>query len=668
MYGIFRDPTDIYTRRKRNNPIKLSIDWTKFEVDERNRKIGSVKLQPVELSVDEFHAAVDYKRDPYGTTLIIRGLRNEWDTERLSSLRKELERFIIDPNDEFSVDFHHWKYKENHSVNGPIENKVFEELDFRASSIRAEIDTSGELITFELRHDGDYLFKSTERNPYSELKDIKLTLFYLNQPAKAYFKKRTGYRSFNYGSVFLFLNSFRVFPYGADGDDWLGVDKRKGQGQRRFFGLRELVGHIQIVDTDDRFEPVSSREGLKRNNAFVQLAADSQTVRSSFDDEFVFGFFHKAMRKLEKFVVDGLDWDRIDRTIGDGNEDELLAGNFHYLKGEKPVLETIDSVVTIRSPQAHILDIDINLAYLSALAEQESQDYQDLVESLEEKFDGTPIESLKPADKRNLSRFISRQAKELKEKNRTNVRLEKSVRRATAALKSEQKRRIFAEFESTADQTRIIQLHHQVGLVAGSLLKRINRVVKRYRADVNRYSKEQLLEVLEASIFEIEKIQNVAKLASKADFDISTNRVREDVIQFVDEYLDKFRDIELGWSMKTEFENSDGAKLVRSFRPVELTMLIDNLIDNAGKAGAKNVTVRAKKSAAGVALEFLDDGKGLTDRFSADEFFEKGITDTAGSGIGLSHAKQIVEELQGTISISNGGELDGARVLVTFNQ
>ena len=174
--------------------------------------------------------------------------------------------------------------------------------------------------------------------------------------------------------------------------------------------------------------------------------------------------------------------------------------------------------------------------------------------------------------------------------------------------------------------------------------------------------------MLEASIFEIEKIQNVAKLASKADFDISTNRVREDVIQFVDEYLDKFRDIELGWSMKTEFENSDGAKLVRSFRPVELTMLIDNLIDNAGKAGAKNVTVRAKKSAAGVALEFLDDGKGLTDRFSADEFFEKGITDTAGSGIGLSHAKQIVEELQGTISISNGGELDGARVLVTFNQ
>jgi hypothetical protein len=112
----------------------------------------------------------------------------------------------------------------------------------------------------------------------------------------------------------------------------------KAQGQRRFFGLRELVGFIQITDTDEKFEPVSSREGLKRNTAFRELAADGQTITSSFDDELVYGLFHKAMRKLEKFVVDGLDWDRIDRTIGEDNDEELLAGNYQYLQGEKPVL------------------------------------------------------------------------------------------------------------------------------------------------------------------------------------------------------------------------------------------------------------------------------------------------------------------------------------------
>ncbi|MEM7667346.1 MAG: ATP-binding protein [Pseudomonadota bacterium] len=657
---------EILTSKRRQTPIGLKVNWTDFEVDDRDQEIGKINLFPTELSVEQFRSAVDHERPSHGTILIIRGLRNEWDADRLRSLRKELERFIIDPDNEFTVDFHHWKYKPKHPINGPIANKIFEELDFRASSIQAEIDGQGGAITFELRHDGDFLFRSTERNPYSELKDIKLTLFYLNQPAKAFFKRRTGYRSVDYGSVFLFLNSFRVFPYGSYGDDWLGIDKRKAQGQRRFFGLREVVGFIQVTDNDDRFEPVSSREGLKRNSAFVQLAADSQSVHSGFDDELVYGFFHKTMRKLEKFVVDGLDWDRIDRTIGEDNDEELLAGNYQFLEGEKPVLETIDSVVRIRSPQAHIMDIDINLRYLSSLAEQETDDYDTLVESLEEKFDGTPIDKLKPSEKRDLSRFISRQAKELAQKNRTNQGLEQKISKATAALKTEQKKRIFAEFESTADQTRIIQLHHQVGLVAGALLKRMDRVVRRYRKDDGVYSKAQLFEVIEASIFEIEKIQNVAKLASKADFDISTNRVREDILQFMDEYLENFKDIGLGWNLRTDFENPEKCKLVKSFRPIELTMLIDNLIDNAGKAGAKRVVVCARREKKQVVIEFVDDGHGLTERFGPDELFDKGITDTSGSGIGLSHARQIVEELKGKISIQDRDDRTGAIVSMEF--
>lgn len=656
----------IMTRKDGQKPVKLDVDWTKFEVDGRDQEIGSIDLFASEPTLEEFREAMGPERAAHGTVLTIRGLRSDWDADRLRSLRKELERFIIDPNNEFSVNFSHWKYGPKHPLNGPIENKIFEELDFRASSIQADVDADGKFITFELRHDGDFLFKSTEKNPYSELRNIKLTLFYLNQPAKAFFKRRTGYRSVEYGSVFLFLNSFRVFPYGSIGDDWLGIDKRKAQGQRRFFGLRELVGFIQITDTDEKFEPVSSREGLKRNTAFRELAADSQTITSSFDDELVYGLFHKAMRKLEKFVVDGLDWDRIDRTIGEDNDEELLAGNYQYLQGEKPVLETIDSVVTIRSPQSHIVDIDINLKYLSSLADQESQDYDDLVETLEERFDGTPIDKLRPAEKRDLSRFISRQAKELAQKNRTNRGLELKVGQVEKQLESEQRKRIFAQFESTADQTRIIQLHHQIGLVAGALLKRMDRVVRRYRANEANYSKADLFDVIEASLFEIEKIQNVSKLASKADFDISTNRVRNDMLQFVDEYLENFKDVGLGWNLRTTYENPEHCQLIRSFRPIELTMLVDNLVDNAGKAGAKKLVVRTYSSGKNVVLEFADNGSGLTDRFSPEELFEKGITNTSGSGIGLSHAKQIVDELQGKISISSGADGVGATVRMEF--
>ncbi len=655
----------ILTKQQKQQALRLEVDWTSFEVDNRDSQIGSIDVFATELDSRAYSKEVDQSANKHGTTLIIRKLRSSWGPDRLRALRKELERFIIDPDGSFSVDFHHWKYDEAHPINGPIENKIFEELDFRASSIEAKINAAGDTITFELRHDGDYLFRSKEQNPYSDLRNIGLKLFYLNQPAKAFFKRTTGYRSVDYGSVFMFLNSFRVFPYGSVGDDWLGIEKRKAQGQRRFFGLREIVGFVEVTDLDDRFEPVSSREGLRRNAAFRQLTSDSQSVESSFDEELVYGFFHKTMRKLEKFVVDGLDWDRIDREIGDDSDEELLAGNYQFLEGEKPVLETIDSVVRIRSPRDHIEEIDINLKYLSRLADQELHDYEELVESLEEKFDGTPIDRLEPAEKRDLSRFISRQAKELAKKNETNVELEKKATKATQALKVEQKKRIFAEFESTADQTRIIQLHHQIGLVAGSLQKRIDRIVRKYRQDATKYSKEQLFSALERSIFEIEKIRNVAKLASKADFDLSTNRVTEDVLQFVEEYLDSFKDIGIGWNLTTEFSNPKGIELRKTFRPIEVTMLVDNLIDNSGKAKSRKVMVSVSKKDDKVYIDFWDDGNGLPKDHEPKDLFEKGITTTDGSGIGLSHAKQIVEDLKGGIEISS--HANGTLVRIEFN-
>jgi len=95
-------------------------------------------------------------------------------------------------------------------------------------------------------------------------------------------------------------------------------------------------------------------------------------------------------------------------------------------------------------------------------------------------------------------------------------------------------------------------------------------------------------------------------------------------------------------------------------------MLVDNLIDNAGKAGATKVVIRAFQTDKIIVLEFADNGAGLTDRFSPEELFEKGVTNTSGSGIGLNHVKQIVDELQGKISISSGINGVGAIVRMEF--
>ena len=653
----------IYTRSKNDRYISLEINWPDFEVDDRDIEIGHIETEAFYLTPSQFERETELESFDHGTVLAISDLRAEWGEERLQSLRRELERFVIDPEKRFEVKLSHWGFENNHKINAPIKNRVFDDLDFRTSSISAEIDSEGKKIHISLRHDGDFIFKAVEKNPYSKLKNIMANIYFLNQPAKAFFKRQTGYHSVQYGSIFLFLNSFRIFPYGSEGDDWLGLDRRRQQGQKRFFGTRDLVGFIKVTDYDDQFIPVSSREGLVENRAYRELTLSSSDIPSAFDDEILYGFVHKLTRKLEKFVVDGLDWDRINR--GNLSDEALLAGEYEYLETKKPVLETIDSIVRMRSPSAHIEDVDINLQYLSKLAHQETEQYRKFVRTLEEKFEGTSIDKIKPVEKRDLSKFISRQAKELAAKDQTNIKLEEIGAFTRKKLDTERKRRLFAEFESTVDQERILQLCHQISLIAGSLWKRFDGTARRLRKDPSLYSKEDLFEIIEVGIFEIDRIRNVAKLASKADFDLMTNKVKEDLIQFIEEYLENFKDILHAWNLRVRFNNPDSVTLLKSFRPIEVTLLIDNLLVNAGKADAKRIQVNALKQGKKTIIEFVDDGKGLTDRFDVEDLFEKGITTTSGSGIGLSHSRKIVKDLEGAIHIANA-EKCGTKITIEF--
>ena len=655
---------DVYTRKKGGQYIALRINWEDYEVDDQRVEIGNVETTARYLLPSEFETETGFKKFQHGTVLAISELRASWTTEKLRTLRRELERFVIDPNKQFEISFSHWQYDPNDEINQPVENKIFSELDFRTTSISAFVDKDGEFIDIELRHDGDFIFKSREANPYSELSSIKANIYFLNQPAKAFFKRRTGYHSVQYGSIFLFLNGFRVFPYGSEGDDWLGLDRRRQQGQRRFFGTRDLVGFVQITNSNEKFQAVSSREGLVHNAAYQQLTSGSATVESSAGDTKLYGLVHKLTRKLEQFVVEGLDWDRIARAEK-VEDSELLSGNFEFLQTEKPVLETIDSVVRIRSPNEYIQNVEVNLRYLSDLAEQEAEKYEELVETLEGKFEGRPIEKLRQTEKRDLSKFISRAAKEIKVKDKTNKRLEKKRAAAEKELCVEQKRRLFAEAHYSADQHTILQLHHQVNLIADGIWKRLNGVSRRSRRDPLRYSKEELIETIEAGQYELEKIRNATKLALKANFDLMTNIVNVDIVQFIKEYIESYKDILHALSIRVSFENPDGITLKRSFRPIEMTILIDNLLVNAGKANATNVRVVVSKAKGKTKVAFVDNGMGLSTKYDADDLFERGISTTSGSGIGLNHVKQIVSDLNGGVLIRNDND-GGAVVELEF--
>ena len=89
---------------------------------------------------------------------------------------------------------------------------------------------------------------------------------------------------------------------------------------------------------------------------------------------------------------------------------------------------------------------------------------------------------------------------------------------------------------------------------------------------------------------------------------------------------------------------------------IELSILADNVISNAGKAMAKRLDVTIKLVGKNhLEIQFLDDGRGISPQVTnIEDIFEMGVTTTSGSGLGLYHARKIAESIDGKLSAKPG--------------
>lgn len=242
-----------------------------------------------------------------GTVLEITGLRDNWDRERILKLKRSLAK-LINPNqendsdnfeieiiakEEFTLDKEKNKKGEKKNdleiVNGLVRNSIFETLEIKTSNILVQISPKGDYIETTLQDRGDLIYYLKEKNPYKDLKKIAVYLFQLNRAAKANFTRLMGMEPVKYGSVFMYKNGFRVYPYGEEGEDGLGIERRKQQGYKRFLGTRDLIGRIEINGQQPELRETTSRDGgLVKNDTFRNLL----------------DFFEKyVLKRLENYVV-----------------------------------------------------------------------------------------------------------------------------------------------------------------------------------------------------------------------------------------------------------------------------------------------------------------------------------------------------------------------------
>lgn len=683
--GIGRFSTDrlgkylnIYTKKKTDNQYThLQVDWTSFEMPEnKDLDIQEIPVKILSISKERFENISGYKPFEKGTIIEISHLREKWaieeqkskqrkiwNTKPLTDLKKYLEK-LINPNQvlgdrntfniflyasEFEKEDERNKKKGKYLevINGKIENKIFEKLNFHTTSIEAIVSDDNKTITTTLSDKGRIIYTLVEdiskSSNFTNLRKSKAFIFFLNTYAKSYFKRQTGISAVNFGSIFLFKNGFRIPPYGEEGDDWLGLERRKGQGQRRFLGTRDIVGRIEIFDSQNIFREVTSREGLVENKPFEDLKES---------------FFFTTLRRLEKYVVEGLNWDSIPpemkKAINTNTfEQELFAMSKE--EKDKNAIKAISSLV--KTHGEGIIKLHINSEVIATLATEEKEKFEEVYRDLQKI--GIPNSSKSLRNSLNEIRKVI-------EKKDEEIRLlkEKSV-----VVESED---LFKRDDSDRDEKELIALQHHIN----QSTERIRFYLNELRLNIQKNApKDSLIPQLDRVSFENKKISTLSKFVTKAKFNLITALVTQDIVKFIKEYISNVYQrydhrilnkelINVFIIMKEDFE------FTLTFRPIDFIIIIDNLLDNAQNAKASSMELRIIKSGEDtLKLKFKDNGKGLDKRITnPSQIFDFGFTTTeGGTGIGLYHINSILKKMKSEIEVHNQNQ-GGVEFIITIKK
>jgi signal transduction histidine kinase len=106
-------------------------------------------------------------------------------------------------------------------------------------------------------------------------------------------------------------------------------------------------------------------------------------------------------------------------------------------------------------------------------------------------------------------------------------------------------------------------------------------------------------------------------------------------------------------NVQIDILNPGKLRLEREFQPIELIIILDNLLNNSFKARATRILLEWKAVGDGkVALHVVDNGAGIPDK-NLDKIFEFRFTTTHGSGLGLYHVREVIKRLGGSITVNN---------------
>ncbi len=615
----------------------LLTEWKKFEKDSKKEF----------TDVHVFHDTESKGKYELtnGTVLEISILRSSWNRDKLLKLKDSLSKLInpyTEDNNEFSILINVPDELENDKnkieyrniVNGKVENFIFETLGLKTTKIISSIDKDGKYIYSNLIDGGTTIYEIKQSNTYELLKSIDITLYYLNRSAKYTFHRKMGMASRVYGNIFLYKNGFRIYPYGEPYSDPMGIDKRKSRKYKSRLGTGEILGRIEISGPNNiELKETSSRgDGLIKNEYYYKLEE----------------FFFNVLEKIEKYVVDVQQW-------GISIEDDENI----------PISSRVIDLLAKITNTDDISDFSIPNNFLELIEVSQVASANTVVKNLNRIALEIGNQKLLGVVEKAVSKVkILQEAKEEAEKEAKKA--EKKAQEATQKLKSQITENLFLKSINTADYEEMISLLHHIGIYAGTVENNLKGISLRVQNNVP-LSNAELYDIIKLIGLEVKKISNIVTFATKAKFNLIAETTTLDLNNYIKEYVENIIPTFTDKKMGIQFIDVAQTQFKTKIKPIEINIIIDNLVSNARKAKSTNLIIRTIcNEESNLTIEFEDDGVGIKEEH-LDNIFNIGFTTTDGSGVGLYHVKEIINNLGAKIYAKNNA-INGVTIKIIIKE
>ena len=715
----------------RNTADRIYVDWKEFEKDQNiefkdvtvgHEKVSIPSIIPQQMghgTIIEITGLHD-EETPWTRKHLLELKRS---LEKLINPISETNDFAIEiickrEEAEDKRQIEAGKGYDRNIVNGILKNSIASIIKLKTTQI--DVRLGHNVITTTLSDRGVDIYRIREDNKdYKLLEDATVTLSFLNRAAKYNFHRIMGIEVVNYGSVFLFRNGFRILPFGETGDDSWRLDFRAQQGYNRYLGSRDLLGRVDIhTERVDELKEVSSRDGglvdtpmarqvmklfetahrrLERYVAGV-LWGEAFLKNEYYASEEIGKEERKKLQSVDKdaespdYVLDSslgskIDFVKLIKSLSSDDNVEILYYNTELanLLGEKfssdmikpQFISDLEQIAKKTGDDALLQKIEearqrieelnrqkeeaerkaAEAERRAALAEEERLKAEQKAKEEEEKRRAAEVAKLK-AENEKIKAENERLKAEQKaaEEQQKREKVERIVEQKT-------KQNLFLQSVSSLDKERILNFHHDIRIQA--------QIVKNFLGDIIDMLKKGNVDIkfLQNNLGLINganaKILSIAQFATKANFNSSAELIKADVVGYIEQYIttvlpEYYNDLHF-------ISNMRGCKREMRFKPLELSLEIDNLVSNSVKAKAKNFHIDCRALEDKLLLEIYDDGRGLPNTINnAQEVFEKGFTTTNGSGLGLYNVSLYVKKTMKGSVVVDETYTDGFKLNIIF--